>query len=219
MALEIAGGGTGRRDLRRRETLDEVVAHAVAIMVEHGVAGLSLGEVARRMGMRTPSLYTYVASKNALYDELFRRGWQACLDELGRQRDVRGPVAGNPDVGGRIVELTTAFARWCVEHPELGQLMLTRPVPAWEPSPDAFRPSADVMDLLAEELAALRERGLLAEQADVEALQQNLASAVTGVVVRQIANQPGVPFDEGVASRHLSSLLESLTSAYLPERN
>ena len=47
---------------------------AVAVMAEQGVVGLSLGEVARRMGIRPPSLYVYFDSKNALYDAIFARG-------------------------------------------------------------------------------------------------------------------------------------------------
>lgn len=45
------------------------------VMGEHGVAGLSLGEVSRRVGIRPPSLYVYFPSKHAVYDELFARGW------------------------------------------------------------------------------------------------------------------------------------------------
>ena len=46
-------------------------------MTEYGVGGLSLGEVARRMGLRTPSLYVYFDSKNAVYDAVFARGWRS----------------------------------------------------------------------------------------------------------------------------------------------
>jgi AcrR family transcriptional regulator len=60
-----------RRHRRRQETVEQVLDVAVAVMAEQGVAGLSLGEVARRMGIRPPSLYVYFDSKNALYDAIF----------------------------------------------------------------------------------------------------------------------------------------------------
>ena len=63
-----------RRHRRRLETIEEVLDHAVRIMEQDGVAGLSLGEIARRMGIRPPSLYVYFPSKHALYDALFARG-------------------------------------------------------------------------------------------------------------------------------------------------
>src|SRR5437763_10955550 len=68
-----------RRQRRRLETIEEVLDHAAEIMAEEGVAGLSLGEIARRMGIRTPSLYVYFPSKHALYDALFARGWRQLL--------------------------------------------------------------------------------------------------------------------------------------------
>ena len=63
-----------RRARRRQETIEEVLDIAVEIMTEQGVAGLSIGEVARRMGIRPPSLYVYFPSKEAIYDALFARG-------------------------------------------------------------------------------------------------------------------------------------------------
>src|SRR6185312_14160106 len=71
-----------RRQRRRQETIEEVLDIAVELMTEHGVGGLSLGEVARRMGIRPPSLYVYFQSKEALYDALFARGAREIADVL-----------------------------------------------------------------------------------------------------------------------------------------
>ncbi|MHA6523473.1 TetR/AcrR family transcriptional regulator [Tessaracoccus sp. G1721] len=209
---------TPRRRRRHDETREEILAFAVEIMAEQGVAGLSLGEVARRLGVRTPSLYTYVASKNALYDELFRRGWQACRDAVLSHRDRLGPVTPASDAVGRAVETNATFVRWALANPELSQLMLTRPVPAWQPSPEAFEPSMALFAALAAEVVGLRDHGLLDADVDVDELTQNLASAATGVIVRQLANEPGVAYDEGTASRHFPALIRALMLAHLPER-
>ena len=48
--------GLDRRQRRRLETIEEVLDTAAEIMAEQGVVGLSVGEVARRMGIRPPSL-------------------------------------------------------------------------------------------------------------------------------------------------------------------
>src|SRR3954454_22798393 len=74
-----------RRQRRRQESIEEVLDHAVEIMAEQGVAGLSIGEIARRMDIRPPSLYVYFPSKNALYDALFARGAQSILDAFVAQ--------------------------------------------------------------------------------------------------------------------------------------
>ena len=55
-----------RGERRRRETIHEILDHAVAVMDEVGVAGLSMSEVARRVGIRPPSLYKYFPSRLAL---------------------------------------------------------------------------------------------------------------------------------------------------------
>src|SRR3954452_16367441 len=82
-----------RRQRRRLETIEEIVDVAVEVMTEHGVGGLSLGEGARRMGMRTPSLYVYFDSKNAVYDAIFARGWRSVYETTGAQHlDVEGTV-------------------------------------------------------------------------------------------------------------------------------
>jgi len=63
-----------RRLVRRLQTIEEALDAAVAIMEEAGVGGLSMSEIARRLGMRQPSLYKYFPSLHAVYDALFARG-------------------------------------------------------------------------------------------------------------------------------------------------
>ncbi|MHA6507900.1 TetR/AcrR family transcriptional regulator [Tessaracoccus sp. Y1736] len=209
---------TERRQRRHGETRDEIVAIAVRLMGEHGVGGLSLGEVARRLGVRTPSLYTYFDSKNALYDELFRRGWQACHDTVASHRDRLGPATTETDPVSRAIELEGTFVRWALENAELSHLMMTRPVPAWEPSPEAYAPSVALFTMLGDDLRGFRDLGLLNPTVDLDELSQNLANAATGVIVRQLSNEPGVAYEDGTASRHFPALVRALITAHLPDR-
>ena len=66
--------GPDRRARRRQETIEEILDIATEVMTEEGVNGLSLAEVARRLGVQPPSLYKYFPSLMAVYDALFRRG-------------------------------------------------------------------------------------------------------------------------------------------------
>ena len=104
-------------------------------MHEEGVGALSVSEVARRMGIRGPSLYKYFPSRHALYDALFARG---LADQLSA---VHSAVRSEPRGVPRIRAGATAVVRWAVEHPALAQLLFWRPVPGFEPSPAAFAPS------------------------------------------------------------------------------
>src|SRR5215510_753994 len=73
---------TDRRARRRQETIDEILDLAEAIMTEEGVNGLSLAEVARRLGVTSPSLYKYFPSLMAVYDALFARGAREQLEAM-----------------------------------------------------------------------------------------------------------------------------------------
>src|SRR5215469_11674006 len=79
LAARDTAAGVNRRRRRREQTIDEIAGVAIEVMAEEGVAGLSLSEVARRMGIQPPSLYKYFPSKMALYDELFKRGAREAL--------------------------------------------------------------------------------------------------------------------------------------------
>jgi AcrR family transcriptional regulator len=77
---EIEGNGKRvrspkeRRQRNREEMIAAILDAARTVMREEGVAALNLHEVARRVGLRTPSLYEYFPGKMALYDALYRFG-------------------------------------------------------------------------------------------------------------------------------------------------
>src|SRR4051794_6276625 len=99
-----------RRHQRRQETIEQVLDVAVQVMAEQGVAGLTLGEVARRMGIRPPSLYVYYDGKSALYDALFERGWRLLGEAMQQLVDS---FDGTDPVGEVHAHGTTSCAgRW-----------------------------------------------------------------------------------------------------------
>ena len=68
-----------RRTQRREATKAEILDAAWALVREHGLAALSLRDLAARVGMRAPSLYQYFASKHAIYDAMFEQGTRQAL--------------------------------------------------------------------------------------------------------------------------------------------
>ena len=202
---------TDRRQRRRRETISEVLDVALQVMAEQGVAGLSLGEVARRMGIRPPSLYVYFDSKNALYDAIFARGWGA----LGT---VMEPIMDrvNSDVRTYLLRNAEAFVRWSVEHPAYSQLMFWRPVPGYEPSPEAYEPAVRLMERGRTALVALRDREALRADADADELVRVWTIVISGVVSQQLANAPTERFEDGRFTTRLPQVVEMYLRFYTP---
>src|SRR6266849_1441251 len=114
-----------RRQRRRQETIEEVLSLATQIMAEQGASGLSIGEIARRMGSRPPSLYVYFPSKHALYDALFARGARLLLEAM------EATNAALPDQPTTLQEIllpaAQAFVRWSVEHAAFLHQLFSRP--------------------------------------------------------------------------------------------
>ena len=125
-----------RRARRRQQTIDEILDIAIQVMAEEGVAGLSLSEVARRMGIQPPSLYKYFPSKLALYDTLFQRGARELLA-------VYRAAAAQAEPGwAALLAGTEAIMRLGLDHQVVAQLLNWRPVPGFEPSPEASPPAS-----------------------------------------------------------------------------
>src|SRR5947207_10527330 len=147
MGTSDAAAGTGeprrldRRARRRQETIEEILDIAIDVMTEVGVNGLTLAEVARRLGVQTPSLYKYFPSISAVYDALFRRGMSENFDVL------RAAMAtGEPGLDALTVGLE-ASGRWALQNQALAQLLFWRPVPNFEPSVEAMAPSEEMVGL------------------------------------------------------------------------
>ncbi len=218
MAVEVAAV-TDRRHRRREETIREIVDVAVELMAEHGAAGLSLGDVARRMGIRTPSLYGYFDSKNALYDAVFERGWR----QLGADLTPRwtfangsGPRMSRAELADFALAAANGFARWGIEHPAYAQLMFWRPVPGYQPSAAAYQPAVEVFVQGLEAFEGLRRRGLLRADVDVQAAFRQWTVLIAGVVSPQLSNAPHEPFDGGTFTSGLPELVAMFLQFYGP---
>ncbi len=200
-----------RRHRRRLETIEEVVDVAIEVMTEYGVGGLSLGEVARRMGMRTPSLYVYFDSKNAVYDAVFARGWRAVHQTMAPAYDgLRDAV----DLPSYFLACARLFVGWMLEHPAQAQLMCWRPVPGYEPSALAYEPAVELLAAAHASFAQLRDRGLFPPDADLELLLRTWTVLTSGVMTQQLANAPDASFDEGAFTATLPDLVSMFLTQY-----
>jgi AcrR family transcriptional regulator len=199
-----------RRARRRHETIEEILDLAEQVMQEEGVNGLTLSEVARRLGVQPPSLYKYFDSLPAVYDALFRRGQTAHLETM--RAAMAGARRGLPALHTGL----DASGRWCLANRALAELMFWRPVPRFEPSAESMAPSIEMTQLQRKALADAVAAGQLGPGADSDEALFALSILVAGTIGQAIANEPAEPWGKGRFSPLLAKLLAMLPALYPP---
>jgi len=200
-----------RRARRRQETIDEILDIATAVMTEEGVNGLSLAEVARRLGVQPPSLYKYFPSLMAVYDALYLKGAREHLAVL-----KQGMAQGQPGLEALIAGLE-ASGHWALDHRAIAELLFWRPVPSFEPSEEAFAVSKEMVDIQRAALADAVDRGELGPDAKAEDAIFLVSALIVGVLSQAIANEPDVRWGEGRFTPQFGRLMRLLPAAFPPK--
>lgn len=197
-----------RRERVRQETREKILMIAREEMQEKGVAALSLGVIARRLGMRTPSLYTYFESKHAIYDALFRRGFI----EFGRYMEERpyqtGPVREN------IRSAFTTYMRFAEENPDLFQLMFQRPVPGFVPSAESMAVSLGLLEGAREQFEQVFTSGQLQTELPVDEALDLCIALQHGLTELHLANNPELPVGEGRFGKLVEPAVQFILDAW-----
>lgn len=91
--------------------------HAVVVLRESGVDGLSLRDLARRAGVSHGAPRTHFLDRQALLDALAEWGFRRLSDE------VQHAIGGADDVAGRFGRVARAYVGFAVEDAALMELM------------------------------------------------------------------------------------------------
>ena len=110
-----------------------------------------------------------------------------------------------------------ASGRWLLAHRAKAQLLFWRPVPSFEPSPEAFAPSQEMVAIQRAALADAVAAGQLGPGADTEEALHVVSILITGVLSQAMANEPGVAWGEGRFTPLFPTLMGLLVAAYPPE--
>ena len=165
-----------RISVRRAATTAEIVDAAWQLADRDGLNGFSLRDVAAAVSMQTPSLYSYVSSKNDLFDLMFRQAYTELLAEIRAL-----PACDDPRE--TFLRASRAFLRSCTSRPARYTLLFLRTIPGFEPSEPSMAKAVELYDGMRAQLAALG----VTEQAHLD-----LWTALTsGLANQQIANDPG----------------------------
>ena len=185
-AQRMAGGKVA---LRRESKIATIVAAAWTLSNEEGVAALSLHGLARKVGMRQPSLYEYFESKNALYDAMFADGNRqllSCLEATAFPRDARAALK----------KFLSTFIAFALEDAARYELLFQRHLPGFIPSRESYALAEQVLD----RLHKLASDASVNDRGDVDCL----VAITAGLLEAQLSNDP----NGNRWTRHLNHLVD-----------
>jgi len=183
---------------RRNRRNEQILAAAWDIAADQGLGAVSLHEVARRVGIKQPSLYGYVSSRLDLFDMMFRQAYEQLLDRL----DAAPPTGTARE---QLLRLSRVVLDFVVENPPRQQLLFQRTIPGFEPSEASYALALRLVDRTRALLSALGKR----TQAHVDVY----TALIAGLGSQQIANDP----DGDRWSRHLETLLDIVLDHFDPQ--
>jgi len=193
--------GTPTRDRkaeRRAQTRREILGAAWEIAGEVGLNQVTLRDVATRVGMQAPSLYSHFASKLAIYDAMFEQAWSD-YEETLPGLDASLP-ADDPREAAYL--LGRHFFAYAAADLPRHQLMNQRIIPGFEPSADAYAPSLRVFE---------HGRARVTSLGDLDADDFDLFVALIGGLINQHhANDPGGTRYAGLLRRALDMWADSV---------
>jgi AcrR family transcriptional regulator len=165
-----------RRAERREATRAEILEAAWELARQQGLAGLSLRDIAAKIGMRPPSLYWYFESKYAIYDAMFAEG---NLELLRRMAAPDWPDEPRP----LMRMMARIFVEFWSEDAARSQLLFQRTIPDFEPSAESYALAVEVLE---------GGRKILAAAGVTDPANFDLWTAlVAGLASQQVANDPG----------------------------
>jgi AcrR family transcriptional regulator len=174
----VAKPNRDRRSERHEAIRQEILAAAWDAAHETSIAALTLRDIATRVGMRQPSLYSHFSSKLAIYDAMFEQAWQTFL---GYARTTLDDLPAEPRA--KLVAIAQNYFDFSVADLARHQLMDVNVIPNFQPSPQAYAPAIEVYSLMQVELRGI---GITADQdADI------FTAIISGLVSQQLANDPG----------------------------
>lgn len=185
----------------RSQRRGQILAAAWDIAAESGLGAVSLHEVARRVGIRQPSLYGYIDSKLGLFDAMYAQAYEELL--------ALTQTAARDDGTARehLLRFSRAILDFAVDNPPRQQLLFQRTIPGFEPSSASYALAMRLIDRCQGLLSALGA----GSPADVEVY----TALVAGLGAQQIANDPG----GRRWTRHLEPLLEVFLDHFVPQES
>jgi AcrR family transcriptional regulator len=178
-----------RRQRNHENMIRTILDTARMVMREEGVAALSMQELARRLGMRAPSLYNYFSGKMGIYDALFRLGFTLFSEHMAKT--IQGALTWQEDLS-RIFDAYMTFA---MQNPDLYQLCFERPIPGFEPSEESLNLSFGLLHQTYERIECLY--GKFNTEIQPDQARDLVIAMMHGLTALHMANEPHLPVGQG----------------------
>lgn len=199
-----------RRQRNREGMVGSILDAARAVMREQGVAALNLHEVARRVGIRAPSLYEYFPNRAAMYDTLFRLALERYAQHLDHA------LEGKTDVWEQLEAGITSYMTFAQQFPELWYLLFERPVPGFTPSEQSMDQSRAMLGTMTSYLEKAIASGEMVPGVAVEQARDFVIAVMQGLAASHEANEPQLPVGTGRFGSLIPVAMHVLQAAWKP---
>jgi AcrR family transcriptional regulator len=180
---------------------------ALALVAEKGPKGFTLSEAARRAGVSLAAPYRHFADKADLLASVAEQGFLELHQAMAATGD------GISDPRDRVIEISRAYVRWAVAHPDYYQVMFGAETKDKADHPGLLVAGAQAFNTLLEVIAEGLAAGLM-QGGEPLRLAGPMWSMVHGIAALAIGgdlHHVGIDEDpEELAARATNDLLDGL---------
>lgn len=195
-----------RRKQAREDIIEDILDIARDMMKRDGVGALSFNAIARELGIKPPSLYTYFDSKNAIYDALFKRGFLIFRDEI--------KLHEGKTFEQRLASVFRLYMTFAYDNPDLFQIMFQRPIPDFIPSSESMAISSQSLADAQNEIRDLFEVEEIDPAIPAEQALDLMIAMMHGLASLQLANHPDLSVGEGRFGQVIDQAAEIFLKAW-----
>ena len=154
----------------RRAILDQ----ASQLLATSGPEALTMRRLSQCIGASTIVLYTHFRDKQAILDELYVEGFERLRADLAQ-------VTPGDDPLQHVMDLGRAYRRSAVDNPTYYQIMFSRCVPGFDPSPQSRELSKQSFLILARAVQRCMDAGV-APPGDAAQVAHTLWGTLHGLI-------------------------------------
>lgn len=200
-----------RRQRNRDEMIAGIVQAARQIMREQGVAALNLNEIARALGVQTPSLYEYFPNKMALYDHLFQFGTRLFRAHIDAMDAANAHI---PPSWAQAEQYLIGMVTWALDNPDLFKLLFERHVPGFVPSDVSMAAVYESLESGRRHFESVVRAADLDPGVPIEQAFDLFITVQHGIIALHLANSPELPIGQGRFTPLIPMVIQMMKTAW-----